>query len=94
MSYLFCVAIVEAATARHKAAAEAKATETVKIKFDVSELQLKATLGTGTFGRVRLAKHPNGKHYALKILKKSEVRMHVGWDAVCVLTVPVCRSSD
>ena len=30
--------------------------------------------GTGTFGRVRLVKHlADGKHFALKILKKSEI---------------------
>lgn len=32
------------------------------------------TLGTGTFGRVRLVQHkPTSKYYALKILKKSEI---------------------
>eukprot|EP00316_Scyphosphaera_apsteinii_P024636 CAMPEP_0119315718 /NCGR_PEP_ID=MMETSP1333-20130426/36900_1 /TAXON_ID=418940 /ORGANISM="Scyphosphaera apsteinii, Strain RCC1455" /LENGTH=329 /DNA_ID=CAMNT_0007321163 /DNA_START=64 /DNA_END=1053 /DNA_ORIENTATION=- len=41
-------------------------------------LVLKATLGTGSFGRVRLALYKKDKggddsHYALKILKKSEV---------------------
>ncbi|WZN62896.1 cAMP-dependent protein kinase [Chloropicon roscoffensis] len=38
-------------------------------EFDILE-----TLGTGTFGRVRLVKHKaTGKFYALKALKKSEV---------------------
>lgn len=37
--------------------------------FDVLE-----TLGTGTFGRVRLCKHKStNRHFALKILKKHEV---------------------
>ena len=45
-----------------------------RLKFTLDDLELKATLGTGTFGRVRLALHkPSGKHYALKILQKSEV---------------------
>ena len=38
-------------------------------EFDILE-----TLGTGTFGRVRLVKHKStGKYFALKALKKSEV---------------------
>mmetsp|Transcript_48583 Transcript_48583/g.126060 ORF Transcript_48583/g.126060 Transcript_48583/m.126060 type:complete len:338 (-) Transcript_48583:544-1557(-) len=37
--------------------------------FDIGE-----TLGTGTFGRVRLVRHKQtGKYFALKILKKAEV---------------------
>jgi len=40
----------------------------------LEQLELKATLGTGSFGRVRLVKVKNdGKYFALKILKKSEV---------------------
>jgi len=43
----------------------------------MSNLELKATLGTGSFGRVRLAYYKGGTaaagHYALKMLKKSEV---------------------
>ena len=39
-----------------------------------SEFDLLATLGTGSFGRVRLVKcNIDGKHYALKILKKIHV---------------------
>ena len=35
---------------------------------------MSTTLGTGTFGRVRLVKHlKTSKHHALKILKKSEI---------------------
>lgn len=43
------------------------------LKLD--DLELRATLGTGSFGRVRLVRHTgtNGGYYALKILKKSEV---------------------
>jgi len=42
--------------------------------LNLSKLDLKATLGTGSFGRVRLCKHlDDNKFYALKILKKSEV---------------------
>jgi len=42
--------------------------------LSLSHLELRATLGTGSFGRVRLVRHlsSNG-YYALKILKKSEV---------------------
>lgn len=47
--------------------------EKKRIQFTVSELKLLTTLGTGTFGRVRLVQHPDGNYYALKILKKSEV---------------------
>jgi len=48
-------------------------------KIDVENFQLKdfqqlQTLGTGTFGRVYLVKHKNnGKYFAMKVLKKSEV---------------------
>jgi len=42
------------------------------LKLD--DMTLKATLGTGSFGRVRLVQHKEEKgFYALKILKKSEV---------------------
>jgi cGMP-dependent protein kinase len=42
------------------------------IRFD--ELEMRATLGTGTFGRVRLAHQPStGSVYALKILQKAQV---------------------
>lgn len=39
------------------------------------DFEMKETLGTGTFGRVRLCKHRNlpGQHLAMKILKKSEI---------------------
>ena len=42
-------------------------------ELKLADLELDATLGTGSFGRVRLCKHKDGKHYALKILKKTEV---------------------
>jgi len=42
--------------------------------LDLSKLELRATLGTGSFGRVRLVRViKDGKYFALKILKKSEV---------------------
>jgi len=42
--------------------------------LDLSQLKLLATLGTGSFGRVRLVQViKDSKYYALKILKKSEV---------------------
>ena len=40
----------------------------------LQDFELLDTLGTGSFGRVRLSKYkPDSKYYALKILKKSEV---------------------
>ena len=40
----------------------------------LDEFEILETLGTGTFGRVRLVKHKStGKYFALKALKKSEV---------------------
>ena len=40
----------------------------------LADFEMKDTLGTGSFGRVRLVMYkPDGKFYALKILKKSEV---------------------
>lgn len=50
-----------------------------KSKFDslkIEDFQLFSTLGTGTFGRVRLVKlkkEINGDVYALKMLKKTEI---------------------
>lgn len=42
--------------------------------WQLSDLTLKETLGTGTFGRVRLCLHKSsGNYYAIKCLKKSEV---------------------
>mmetsp|Transcript_15750 Transcript_15750/g.51659 ORF Transcript_15750/g.51659 Transcript_15750/m.51659 type:complete len:356 (-) Transcript_15750:1283-2350(-) len=40
----------------------------------LAELELLETLGTGTFGRVRICRHKrSGKFFALKILKKNEI---------------------
>mmetsp|Transcript_73428 Transcript_73428/g.153268 ORF Transcript_73428/g.153268 Transcript_73428/m.153268 type:complete len:348 (+) Transcript_73428:197-1240(+) len=40
----------------------------------LEDFEMLDTLGTGTFGRVRLCKQRStGKHFALKVLKKSEV---------------------
>eukprot|EP00992_Anisonema_acinus_P000085 TRINITY_DN10026_c0_g1_i1.p1 TRINITY_DN10026_c0_g1~~TRINITY_DN10026_c0_g1_i1.p1 ORF type:complete len:334 (+),score=62.82 TRINITY_DN10026_c0_g1_i1:83-1084(+) len=42
--------------------------------WQFSDLILKETLGTGTFGRVRLTQHkPSGQYYAVKCLKKQEI---------------------
>lgn len=42
--------------------------------WKLSDLELKETLGTGTFGRVRLCRHKQqGAFMALKILKKQEI---------------------
>lgn len=41
-------------------------------KLSVSDFSLGKTLGTGAFGRVRFVTHKgNGRHYALKTLKKA-----------------------
>ncbi|GET87820.1 protein kinase A catalytic subunit [Leishmania tarentolae] len=43
-------------------------------KWRLSDLEMRETVGTGTFGRVRLVKHKGtGQYAALKILKKQEV---------------------
>jgi protein kinase A len=42
--------------------------------WELRDFELKETLGTGTFGRVRLARHKTlDKYFALKALKKREV---------------------
>eukprot|EP01063_Lacrimia_lanifica_P005218 TRINITY_DN12_c0_g4_i1.p1 TRINITY_DN12_c0_g4~~TRINITY_DN12_c0_g4_i1.p1 ORF type:complete len:334 (+),score=141.00 TRINITY_DN12_c0_g4_i1:115-1116(+) len=41
--------------------------------WKLSSLTMKETLGTGTFGRVRLVQASDEKFYALKILKKQEI---------------------
>mmetsp|Transcript_11463 Transcript_11463/g.22836 ORF Transcript_11463/g.22836 Transcript_11463/m.22836 type:complete len:346 (+) Transcript_11463:268-1305(+) len=42
--------------------------------FDLDNFELKETLGTGTFGRVRLTLcNVDNKHYALKMLKKVDI---------------------
>lgn len=43
-------------------------------KLKLQDYELGVTLGTGSFGRVRLAKHKhNGRYWAAKILKKAEI---------------------
>lgn len=43
-------------------------------KIDLSAYELKQTVGTGSFGRVKLILHkPDNKHYALKILTKADI---------------------
>ena len=59
------------------------------ISFALGQLEYLATIGTGTFGRVRLVRHSViGKYFALKIMKKTEargaavrivVRVLIGW---------------
>eukprot|EP00742_Colponemidia_sp_Colp-10_P000759 GILJ01000825.1.p1 GENE.GILJ01000825.1~~GILJ01000825.1.p1 ORF type:complete len:330 (-),score=65.08 GILJ01000825.1:191-1180(-) len=54
--------------------AAASATASTSAKLDLTQFELKKTLGTGSFGRVRFCKHrTTGKHYAIKILKKAEI---------------------
>lgn len=43
-------------------------------KWKLSDLEMRETIGTGTFGRVRLCRHKaTSKYCALKILKKQEI---------------------
>ena len=43
-------------------------------KIELKDLSIKATLGTGTFGRVKLVQHKKTKNtYALKILRKAHI---------------------
>ena len=43
-------------------------------KIKLSDYTTERTLGTGSFGRVKLAKNKtNGKYVAIKILKKAEI---------------------
>ena len=43
-------------------------------KVKLSDYTIERTLGTGSFGRVKLAKNKtNGKYVAIKILKKAEI---------------------
>ena len=45
-----------------------------KKKIKLSDYTIERTLGTGSFGRVKLAKNKtNGKYVAIKILKKAEI---------------------
>jgi len=45
-----------------------------QLEFSLRDLRLEKTVGTGTFGRVRVVFHRRKKKYfALKILKKSEI---------------------
>lgn len=46
----------------------------VPMKLKLSDYEIGKTLGTGSFGRVKIAKNKkNGKYYAIKLLKKSEL---------------------
>ena len=43
-------------------------------KIKLTDYDVLSTLGTGSFGRVKLAKHKqSGRFYALKMLKKSDI---------------------
>ena len=43
-------------------------------KFKNRDFEQSTTLGTGTFGRVKLAQHlQSGQHYAIKTMSKSEI---------------------
>ena len=45
-----------------------------KVKIDLADYELMQTLGTGSFGRVRLAQDKvSGRYFAMKILKKHDI---------------------
>lgn len=45
-----------------------------KVKIALKDFELMQTLGTGSFGRVRLTKEKaTGRYYAMKILKKHDI---------------------
>lgn len=45
-----------------------------KKRVNLADYELTTTLGTGSFGRVRLAKNKKiGEYYAMKILKKADI---------------------
>ena len=47
---------------------------THSIKLRLEDLDIRNTLGTGSFGRVHLVKYkPTGKFYAMKVLRKSDI---------------------
>jgi len=58
----------------HAAASLAAAAKRDKIKFSLRDITLHTTVGTGTFGRVRVVQYkPTKQWFAMKILKKSEI---------------------
>ncbi|KAI8925499.1 kinase-like domain-containing protein [Entophlyctis helioformis] len=65
-----------ASTAGVQAPASAASTAAVPVKkkYTLSDLHIERTLGTGSFGRVHLARlKSNGKYYAMKVLRKGEI---------------------
>jgi protein kinase A len=56
-------------------AAASHAARKDKLKFALKDVTMLTTVGTGTFGRVRVVQYkPTKQYFAMKILKKSEVR--------------------
>src|SRR5690349_4326074 len=57
-----------------------------KTKITRSMFELRATLGTGSFGRVRLVRYkPSGETFAMKMLRKTRVvemkqENHIKWE--------------
>jgi serine/threonine protein kinase len=48
--------------------------QTSKKKVSLNDYEMTTTLGTGSFGRVRLAKNKKtGEYFAMKILKKADI---------------------
>jgi protein kinase A len=49
-------------------------TNVIPKKLKLSDYEIGQTLGTGSFGRVKISKSKsNGKYFAIKILKKAEI---------------------
>jgi serine/threonine protein kinase len=62
------------ATAAALVGADLKSSEADKVAYKLDDFELLTTLGTGSFGRVRFAKHKaTGAYHAIKMLKKGEI---------------------
>ena len=71
----------ESKTKQNKTDADSKSK-----KIGLKNFELKATLGTGSFGRVRLVQYkPSKEHFAMKMLRKTRVvemkqENHIKWE--------------
>ncbi|ORY03179.1 camp-dependent protein kinase 9 [Basidiobolus meristosporus CBS 931.73] len=66
--------ILNKSDGKMEAKAEREVKEETKASFTLADFELEKTLGTGTFGRVYLARHKGtDNYYAMKVLKKEVV---------------------
>ena len=59
--------------ARHAARRLRENASKSDVKIDAADLDVRQTLGVGSFGRVRLVVAPSGEGFALKCMRKSEI---------------------